>query len=205
MLSLALPTDTAPLVKGPPQGQWTFTDWEQLPDDDNVYEIINGVLYVSTAPRYFHQFINFNLTRLVGVPAFEQHLAHAAYAPIGLIMPGCDPVQPDFLLVKWERADIIHDGRVYGVPDLIVEILSPGTRNYDETVKLQAYAEAGVPEVALVDPASRELFSYRLDVPGKYRPVQVFGEADTAHFSCVPTLQFLVRDLFAGAPDTTLK
>jgi Uma2 family endonuclease len=35
---------------------WTEQDWEQLPHDDgNRYEIIDGVLYVSTAPSARHQ------------------------------------------------------------------------------------------------------------------------------------------------------
>jgi len=42
-------------VKGPPQGQWTYADWETLPDDGNVYEVIEGVLYMSTSPSYFHR------------------------------------------------------------------------------------------------------------------------------------------------------
>ena len=55
MLTLAIPTD-APAVTGPPQGHWTYADWERLPDDGNRYEIIEGVLYVSDAPNYDHQF-----------------------------------------------------------------------------------------------------------------------------------------------------
>ncbi|HEX5503167.1 MAG TPA: hypothetical protein VFW96_11130 [Thermomicrobiales bacterium] len=36
---------------------WTAADWEQLPDDGRRYEIIEGVLYASTAPSPAHQFI----------------------------------------------------------------------------------------------------------------------------------------------------
>ena len=53
MTALVLPTD-APAVPGPPQGQWTYVDWETLPDDGNRYEIIDGVLYMTTAPSSFH-------------------------------------------------------------------------------------------------------------------------------------------------------
>jgi hypothetical protein len=56
MTALVLPTD-APAVPGPPQGQWTYADWEELPDDGNRYEIIDGVLYMTTAPSSFHQWI----------------------------------------------------------------------------------------------------------------------------------------------------
>lgn len=57
------------ILNGPPQGQWTAADWEALPDDDNRYEIIDRVLYMSTAPSYFHQYTIKRFNRLVGVPA----------------------------------------------------------------------------------------------------------------------------------------
>jgi hypothetical protein len=44
MTTLVIPTE-APAVPGPPQGQWTYADWEDLPDDGNRYEIIDGVVY----------------------------------------------------------------------------------------------------------------------------------------------------------------
>jgi hypothetical protein len=49
MTTLVISTD-APAVAGPPQGQWTHADWETLPDDGNRYEVLDGVLYMSTAP-----------------------------------------------------------------------------------------------------------------------------------------------------------
>ncbi len=204
MVSLVIRTDASYLVKGPPQGQWTLADWETLPDDGNLYEIINGVLYMTSSPSYFHQHISFNLTRLVGVPAFEQKLARAVYAPVGLIMPECDPVQPDFVLVKWDRADIIHDRRIYGVPDLIIEILSPGNRDYDEEVKLRAYANAGVPEYGIVDPQARQFRLHPWELGVGYADPQIFNADDSVAFACVPGLSFRIGDLFEDAPDTSL-
>src|SRR5207247_363754 len=103
-----------------------------LPNDDNHYEIIAGVLYMGTAPSYFHQWIVRRLDRFVGVPAEQQGAAFAAIAPVGVLMPGCDPVQPDFVIVLASRASIIRERRIMGVPDLIVEVISPGSIAYDE-------------------------------------------------------------------------
>ena len=48
---MVIPTlTTNQKIMGPPQGQWTYADWENLPDDDNRYEIIDGVLYRSDLP-----------------------------------------------------------------------------------------------------------------------------------------------------------
>jgi Uma2 family endonuclease len=101
-------------------------------------------------------------------------------------MPGCDPVQPDFVVVLRNHASIIHDRRIWGVPDLIVEILSPGNSAYDEEIKQDAYARAGVPEYAIVDPRNRELTHYVLDTDGRYGTPRVYGAGETMSFNCLP-------------------
>lgn len=200
MATLVFRTD-APLVKGPPQGHWAYEDWEALPDDGNRYEIIDGTLYMTTAPSLFHQWVVHMLIGYIGFPAAQQKLAYAYTAPVGVLMPGCDPVQPDFVVVKADRTHLLEDGkRIMGVPDLIVEILSPGNRAYDETIKLPAYANAGVPEVGIIDPDQRQLRLYQLDVPGQFLPPVIYDESDMAHFGCLPTISFRVRALFEGGP-----
>ncbi len=119
-------------------------------------------------------------------------------------MPGCDPVQPDFLIVLKENEAIIHDGRIRGVPDLIVEVLSPGSVDYDEGVKLEAYANASVPEYGVIDPAQRALRLYALDQLGKYHDARALAGDDTVTFACLPSISFRLNVLFEGAPDTTL-
>lgn len=203
MTALVIPTD-APAVPGPPQGKWTYTDWETLPDDGNRYEIIDGVLYMSTAPSNFHQWIVLELVEHIGIPAKNQGLALPAFAPIGVIMPGCDPVQPDFVVVRASNRSIIRDKRIWGVPDLIVEILSPSNRSYDVSTKLEAYARAGLPEYAIVDPQARTLSHYQLEAPGRYASPRVYNTAEIVSFGCLPTISLQVGQLFAGAPDTTL-
>lgn len=204
MITLPIRTETASVVRGPTQGNWTYADWEQLPDDGNRYEIIEGALYVTTAPSFFHQWIIQHLYRKLGIPAEDAGLAYVALAPIGLLMPGCDPVQPDFVVILKQNADIIRDRRIFGVPDLIVEVISPGSAAYDEGVKLEAYARAGVPEYAVIEPATRKLRLYTLDVPGEFAAPREFGEGDMLSFACLPEITLNVSDLFANAPDTTL-
>ena len=203
MTVLILPTD-APSVAGPPQGHWNHAHWETLPDDGNRYEVIDGVLYMSTAPSFMHQWIILRLVQLVGTPAMEQGLAIPFFAPIGVLMPGCDPVQPDFGLVRTANQRIIRDRRIRGIPDLLAEILSPNNRAYDEQVKLEAYGRAGLPEYVIVDPEARTLLHYRLGPAGRYDDPFIYAGDDSVRFDCLPTIEFKVSDLFAGAPDTTL-
>ena len=203
MTALVIKTDS-PVVAGPLQGHWTLADWEALPNDGNRYEIIDGVLYMTTAPHSFHQWIIRRLERFIGIPAEDAGLAYCFPAPVGVIMPGCDPVQPDYVVVLQSRTDLFRNGRIYGVPDLIIEVLSPGTRAYDERVKLAAYAAAGVPEYAMVDPETRQVRRHLLEAPGRYAAPVVADATDQIAFACLPDITFRVADLFARAPDTTL-
>ncbi|MCG8348823.1 MAG: Uma2 family endonuclease [Chloroflexales bacterium] len=194
----------APTVPGPPQGHWTYADWEALPDDGRIYELIDGVLYMTTAPSNYHQWITMSLVQHLGIPAKTQGLGYAFTAPIGLLLPGGDAVQPDFVFVRQANAGIIRDRRIRGVPDLIIEILSPSSVVYDTQVKLLTYATAIVPEYGIIDPCTRTLDYYRLHAPGRYDGARTFSEADSVSFACLPTVTLRVADLFTGAPDTTL-
>jgi Uma2 family endonuclease len=159
---------------------------------------------MTTAPSSFHQWILLRCYDFVGFPAQSQGLAYPYLSPIGVIMPGADPVQPDFVLVLKERADIIRERRIMGVPDLIVEVLSPGSTTYDEQIKLEAYAKAGVPEYAIIDPGKRQVSVYQLEELDTYADPIILGENDSLTFNCLPTISVTVRKLFEGAPDTTL-
>jgi hypothetical protein len=64
---------------------WNYDRWErELPNDGNRYEVIEGILYLTTAPGYFHQWIVRRLDQYVGVPLEQQGLAYAATAPIAV-------------------------------------------------------------------------------------------------------------------------
>ena len=188
----------------PAPGAWTYADWERLPADGNRYEVVGGVLYMTTAPSNFHQWIVQVLVEYIALPARQQGLAYSFFAPIGVLMDGCDPVQPDFVVIRRERAHIIREGRIRGVPDLIIEVLSPSNRAYDEQIKRTAYAQAGAPEYALIDPAARALRLYRLTETGVYAEVAYATATDSIRFACLPDIILPIAALFAGAPDTTL-
>ena|SRR5947209_3827174 len=63
-----------------------------------------------------------------------------------------DIVEPDLLYISRERSSVVTDKHVRGAPDLVVEILSPGTRRTDEIKKRDLYESFGVQEYWVVDP-----------------------------------------------------
>ncbi|RRR67524.1 MAG: Uma2 family endonuclease [Candidatus Viridilinea halotolerans] len=185
---------------------WDYERWEQLPDDDRRYEVIDGILYMTTAPSSFHQWIIRMLDRHIGTPAELRSELYVLTAPIGLLMPGCDPVQPDFLLVRRERAGILADRRVRGVPDLIAEVLSPNNAEQDTEIKRAAYARAGVPEYWIVRPATRDvLVCWQPDQAlGTYTQERCYAAGEQLVAATFAGVAAPVDALFAGAPDTTL-
>jgi len=72
-----------------------------------------------------------------------------------------DVVEPDLLYLSPARAaEAMRGDFVRVVPDLVIEILSKGTRNRDETIKHQLYERAGVTEYWLVDPKKERILVY---------------------------------------------
>jgi len=181
---------------------WNRARWErELPDDGNRYEVIGGVLYMSTAPSPSHQWIIRNIARVFFSQIDDAEIGVTLWSPIGLFMPECDPVQPDVLVIRTEDLDIVTANGIEGIPALLIEILSPGNPDTDTAVKRKAYAHAGVPEYWIVRPATRDVLVLSAPDPalGDYTSsALVAAEADLVS----PTLPIRtsVARFFAGAP-----
>lgn len=63
---------------------------------------------------------------------------------------------PDLQVLLPEHLDRVEGKQVVGVPDLIVEIVSPGSQRADRVEKYSEYETAGVPEYWIIDPAYQE-------------------------------------------------
>jgi Uma2 family endonuclease len=74
-------------------------------------------------------------------------------------------VQPDIVFIARNRRSIVRD-RIFGAPDLVVEVLSPGTARRDRTTKLAWYRRYGVRECWLVDLRRRSLEIVELEADG---------------------------------------
>jgi Uma2 family endonuclease len=184
---------------------WNRVRWERLPADGNRYEVIDGVLYMTIAPSSFHQWVITQIAFALYEQLVKQQYGIVLWAPIGVFMPGCDPVQPDLLFVNRSQLDILQDRRIFGVPALLVEVLSPSNPEQDTEVKLAAYARAGVPEYWIARPAERDvlLYSQPDSASGSYACCDHVPQAGEL---ISPTLPFRhsVAAFCAGAPDQTL-
>jgi Uma2 family endonuclease len=183
----------------PSQGRWTYEDYRRLPDDGRRYEVIRGFLYVAPAPNYDHQFATWQLSRLLGNFVVENDLGVILLAPFDIQLPKgiATPVQPDLAFVRKENQPRAGAGGFEGVPDLVVEILSPGTRRFDHKVKLPAFRDAGVPEVWMTDPMQRTVRVLSLGADRQeYVEHGVFGPGETVTSTVLPGLRLEVDRIF---------
>ena len=192
---LPVVTAAAPLV-GPPQGRWTYADYAALPDDGNRYEIIAGVLYMTPAPGTGHQSISARVVTFLVTHVEFAGLGRVFAAPVDVELAPDTVVQPDIVVVLSANLHRITPSRIIGAPDLVVEILSPGTAGYDRREKQDAYARSGVGEYWVVDPGAQTVELLTLD-QGGYRSHGVFrGQARLP--SSAVTMPVPVERFFQG-------
>ena len=165
-------TEPRPL---PPQGEWTYEDYRQLPDDGWRYEVMEGVLHRTPAPRTIHQEVLGNLVDLFRAWVKERGLGKVFFAPTDVKLSGGlgNPVQPDLFYLATEHLQFVREALVEGSPDLIVEVLSPTNWMDDRRDKYRIYAQAGVREYWIVDPEQEtvEIFTLRgssYELRGRY-------------------------------------
>ncbi|HKH45223.1 MAG TPA: Uma2 family endonuclease [Thermoanaerobaculia bacterium] len=181
----------------PAQGHWTYEDYLRLPDDGRRYEVIRGVLYVSPSPRCEHQYAALRFAMIVGTFVLEQRLGLLLPAPFDVILSNiATPVQPDFVFIRSGRGPRPRDSQFRGVPNLVVEILSPGNRRYDQELKLDVYQDAGVAEYWLIDPMARTVVIYALGENRRYAELDRGGEGETVRSRVLEGLSLQVGDLF---------
>ncbi len=108
-----------------------------------------------------------------------------------------DIVEPDLLFISKERAGIITEKNIRGVPDLLVEILSDSTRRRDEGIKLERYDRCGVPEYWMFDPKGKTAKVYRRR-GGKLRLVADLSAAagDVLTTPLLPGLTIPLAEIF---------
>jgi Uma2 family endonuclease len=170
--------------------QYTWSDYQQLPDDER-WEIVGGEIFdMSPAPSTRHQSIAIELSFQV-VSFFKGKPCKPFIAPTVLKLSDEDVVQPDLMVVC--DKDQIKPSHVEGAPALVVEILSPYTQAYDRKQKMGLYARAGVGEVWLITPFPPSIEVFLLD-GATYRFIEMYEIVDTL---ISPSFQGLELDLKA--------
>ena len=152
-----------------------YADYAVIPDDGRRHEIIDGEHYVNPAPNLYHQAVSKRLQYQLYTKIELAGLGTLYCAPCDVQLSDHDIVQPDLLVVLSSRSHVFTPTKVKGAPDLLVEILSPSTADYDRTRKKELYERSGVREYWIVDPFEHTLEQFVLK-DGSYQPKTVIDE-----------------------------
>ncbi|MBD2079014.1 Uma2 family endonuclease [Leptolyngbya sp. FACHB-17] len=143
---------------------WTTEDLKLLPESSNRYEIVDGHLLMTRAPHWKHQKVIGQAYQVLNVWSGISQVGQAVPTP-GVIFDDADNVIPDVIWISNERlaVGVDEEGHFTIAPELIVEVLSPGTQNErrDRETKLKLYAERGVQEYWILDWRIQQLEVYR--------------------------------------------
>jgi len=173
----------------------SFEEFRQLPTDGKRYELIHGEVHLTPAPSTWHQLALENLSHSLGTYIREKGVGRIAYAPLDVRLGRDTSLQPDLIFVSTSRTGIIQENLIAGAPDLVVEILSTSTAAHDRAIKLPIYAEAGVPEVWLIDSQAKTVEVLKLQ--GKRYFVEATHAGDQTLISnSFPGWQLPLNDLF---------
>ncbi len=172
---------------------YTENDYMKLPEGA-PYELINGKLTFIPSPKYPHQDAVGNLfaALLYFVKTYKMGIVRVA--PLDVHLDKENIVQPDILFLSNERMDRRKD-YIYGAPDLMVEILSKGTKNKGQKTKLALYEKHGVLEYWLVD-TDKHTVEVHVLKQGKFIKKAMLQKQDTLVAEVIPGFETAVSNIF---------
>ncbi len=180
--------------------RWTSSDLERLPyKEGERYEIIDGELYVSKQPHWHHQFACGKLFLYLQNWSDHTGLGQANLAP-GVIFSEENDVAPDLVWISNERlaANLDRAGHLHIAPELIVEVLSPGSANRrrDREIKLGLYSRSGVEEYWIVDWQLGQIEIFRRS-DGELNRITTLTESDILDTKLLPGFSCAIAALFS--------
>jgi Uma2 family endonuclease len=152
--------------------------YNMLPEG-TLAEIIDGALYMSPAPQSNHQLVSAALTGEIRNYLKKTKKGVVLAAPCDVFLDGeKNVVQPDLVIILANNQSIIKN-HIYGVPDMVIEILSPGSLDYDTVKKKELYQRFGVKEYWIVDPQSKEATGFELKAGAYHEIGHAQGKIDS--------------------------
>ena len=134
---------------------------ENYPDADqnDWFEIIEGVKTMAASARFNHNVIGFYLAMELKMCAVGHKIA--VVYDVDVHLPDGNIFRPDVSVVT-DHNLIGADDKIHGVPELVVEVLSPSTAKNDLGIKMTLYARNGVKEYWIVYPREKSIHVYKL-------------------------------------------
>ncbi len=148
-------------IETPPR---TIMEVYKMLPEGTLVELIDNTIYMSPSPVNKHQKILQSLFRKLSEQIEDSGKGELFIAPHDVYLDEhSNAVQPDIIVVLNKNKHIIDtEGYIHGVPDLLIEILSPGNAEYDLIKKKSLYETFGVKEYWVVDPKTKLALVFEL-------------------------------------------
>jgi Uma2 family endonuclease len=180
----------------PAPGEWTEAFYYIVSERGRLVELSDGNLEILPMPTDYQQLILGRLFIALFTFANQYKLGQVRFAPLPVrLWPG-KIREPDILFMSAAHTNRIE--KYWGVPDLVVEIISEGDAKRDRIEKLEDYAQAGIPEYWIVDPETKIVDVFRLEGES-YKLLAHLAESDSLASPTFPGLTYNLKDLFALA------
>jgi Uma2 family endonuclease len=181
-----------------PATQWTVEMVRALPDDGKRYEVIDGELFVTSAPTWSHQRAVRDLLFRIADYLRANPGVEALFAPADITAGERTLVQPDVFVMPRGPGPMPGGWVEVGALVLAIEVLSPATARADRHKKRRLYQRERVSEYWIVDVDARLIERWR---PEDERPEilaeQLEWQPDPAHPPLVIDLPAYFRDVTA--------
>jgi Uma2 family endonuclease len=133
--------------------------------EDISCELINGSLIIHSPASLDHEKIFIFLNTLINIYLGEAKQGQVLGSRFVMRLGRGFIFEPDLMVLLSNSRVRITSKYLDGPADMVVEILSPSTRETDLMKKVPQYLEKGVKEIWLIDPEAKELLSYRPNTP----------------------------------------
>jgi Uma2 family endonuclease len=143
------------------KAKWSYEDYAFLPAELRC-EIIDQSLFMAPSPTSDHQNSIGNLFSLIQSFVRKNKAGTVFPAPMDVVLDKNNVVQPDIIFIAKDNSAIIKDV-IKGVPDCLIEIISPGYVKYDRVMKYNLYEKFGVKEYWIVDPGNQVVEIFTLE------------------------------------------
>jgi Uma2 family endonuclease len=165
----------------------TQRDLDYTPADGNLWEIIDGELFVTPFPGFAHQRVISRLFETLVVFVRAHQLGEVFTSGLKVVLGEPTGVGPDLVFISAANMKNMRPDGFYGIPELVVEVTSTQPQ-LDRYVKFRKYEGAGVPHYWIADPRTRTLEVFELTA-GKYRRAAELKDEGVFRPSLFPGLE----------------
>jgi len=165
--------DASMLDDIPLKESYTYEDYAKLPEGA-PYQLIGGEFVMTLSPTPYHQEISQKLEFRILSYIEKNNLGRLYHALLDVFLSDSDVYQPDIMFISRKRLQIIGKKKIEGAPDIVIEVLSPGTAYYDLRKKYKVYEEHGVREYWIVDPELKKIEVYE----NQNKNFKIYSEAE---------------------------